>query len=184
MKKDVSSVMEPKGKYKFIWNILSRCNTFLLIMYVYLYLCKTEKLPRIVLCSRSCPVWICEHAINLHHPCKFLYCNDCRTDEMAKCTYITRPKRNQGHHNDGTRLATHETERFQGKRARPNPVQYLDDNTSDIEQCNHNMASLEKLEDGAYFTEEYVMEKTANPDYHYASICHKCKGHVRDKVPA
>ena len=43
---------------------------------------------------------------------------------------------------------------------------------------------VEKLEDGKYFIEEYVQEKNDIHDYYYASICPKCNGHVRDKVPA
>ena len=49
-------------------------------------------------------------------------------------------------------------------------------------QSQHGVIA-KTYEDSKYFTEEYVLEKTANPDYHYASICHKCKGHVRDRVP-
>ena len=61
------------------------------------------------------------------------------------------------------------------KRTKLSPVQYYDDDDSkQSEKCNHEMASLKKLEDGKYFT----------PECYYASVCHKCGGHVRDRIPA
>lgn len=139
-----------------------------------LFLIFTEASQHIVLCSASCPVWICENAISLHHPCKFLVCNDCRTEAM-------------GHMNNGIRQTRHQTDTNKTKRVKLNPVEYLDDDNcdvSDITVCNHKMESLQILDDGKYFTEEFVKEKNETPNCHYASICYKCKGHVRDRVPA
>ena len=70
------------------------------------------------------------------------------------------------------------------KRMKLSSVKYYDDDSEQKNKCNHEMASLKKLEDGKYFTEEYVQEKNDHPDCYYASICHKCGGHVRDRVPA
>ena len=136
--------------------------------------CYAEASKRIVLCSASCPVWVCEHAISLHHPCKYLVCNDCRTEAMGKM-------------NNGIRQTRHQSDTHMAKRVKPNPVDYLDDDNCDVSNlsdCNHKMESLQKQEDGKYFTEEYVKEKDETPNCHYASICYKCKGHVRDRVPA
>ena len=133
----------------------------------------TDEFPRRVLCSASCPVWICEHAYNIDHPCTFLYCDECRTEEMNETSDGHRPKRKS---QDGHKIK---------KKAKLSSVKYLDDDDSEqSERCNHEMASLKKLEDGKYFTDEYVKEKNDNPDYFYASVCHKCGGHVRDRIPA
>ena len=89
--------------------------------------------------------------------------------------------------NDGIRQTRHQTDSNKAKRVKPNPVTYLDDdisNESDISVCNHKMESLQKFEDGKYFTDEYVKEKNKTSNCHYASICVVCKGHVRDRVPA
>ena len=89
--------------------------------------------------------------------------------------------------NDGPRQTRQQIDKHKAKRVKPNPVYYLDDNNdnvSDISVCNHKMESLQKLEDGKYFTDEYVKEKNETPNCHYASICDICNGHVRDRVPA
>ena len=134
----------------------------------------SDKAPTFVLCSASCPVWICEDAINPSHPCKFLYCNDCRSQEMSGS-------------NDGIRQTRHQSCAHKPKRVKTNPVSYYDDiaNYNDANmECNHKMESLKKLEDGKYFTEEYVRDKTETPNCYYASVCVKCSAHVRDRVPA
>ena len=89
--------------------------------------------------------------------------------------------------NNGIRQTRHQTDTNKTKRVKLNPVRYLDDdncNDSDTTVCNHKMESLQILDDGKYFTEEFVKEKNETPNCHYASICDKCKGHVRDRVPA
>ena len=70
------------------------------------------------------------------------------------------------------------------KRSKLSFVEYDDDDEDIYDKCNHEMTSLKKLEDGKYFTEEFVQEKNDNPDCSYASICRKCNGHIRDRVPA
>ena len=133
----------------------------------------TNIYQRTVLCSASCPVWICEHAIYLDHHCTILYCNDCRTEEMDEMSGGYWPKRKpQTNH------------KIKKKRTKLSSIKYYDDGSDQSDECNHEMASLTKLEDGKYFTEEYVKEKNDNPKCYYASICHKCGGHVRDRVPA
>ena len=89
--------------------------------------------------------------------------------------------------NNGIRQTRNQTVSNNAKRVKLNPVNYLDDDNceiSDISVCNHKMESLQKLEDGKYFTEEFVKEKNETPNCYYASVCDKCKGHVRDRVPA
>ena len=175
MTTDVEDTIATKGKVIIVIIVVIETNASHFYLFVYGFNVQfLEVSKRIVLCSASCPVWICEHAISLPHPCTFLYCNDCRTEAMAQT-------------NDGIRLTRHQGDNQKAKRVKPNPVDYLDDNDTDdndIAKCNHKMESLQKLEDGKYFTDEYVTEKKQTPNSHYASICYKCKGHVRDRVPA
>lgn len=87
--------------------------------------------------------------------------------------------------NDGNRPKRKPNEYQKSKKkSKLSFVEYDDDDEDECVECNHEMTSLKKLEDGKYFTEEYVQEKNDNPDYSYASICHKCNSHVRDRVPA
>ena len=159
----------------FLYLILLRLLSFAFIYFEFnkfYFYANTDDSQRVVLCSASCPVWICEHAINLDHPCTFLFCDDCRTKEMMETNHGNRPKRKP-----------HDIHKSK-KKSKLSFVEYDDDDDDESDLCNHEMTSLKKLEDGKYFTEEYVKEKDDNPEYSYASICHKCGGHVRDRVPA
>ena len=114
---------------------------------------------KIILISEKTPVWHCINALRCDHPCKHLFCNDCKAKKVAELG-VHRPKR--------SRLGQEQKD--------------LDDNNNEENSCEHNLMTLEFTGDSKYFEENYIKKKMKEDDCHYATHCLECNGEIRDKI--
>lgn len=124
--------------------------------YNFILLFNTDK---IILINEKTPVWHCINALRSDHPCKHLFCSDCKAKKMAEMGEH-RPKR--------SRLVQEQKD--------------YDDNKNKENSCEHNLMSLEFTGDSKYFEENFIKKKKKEDNCHYATHCVECNGEIRDKI--
>lgn len=112
----------------------------------------------VVLCNESNPVWMCKHAMDVRHICKYLLCGGCFGKKLVE-------ESNQG----------------KNKRTR-NAVEKKKDYDDNEIGCDHtSLTELQVYNCNGYFSESYIKKKSEEENCHYPTNCAECHKPVRDK---